>query len=392
MCVTALMIVLMTSGCARSRGVSTVQASVSSPYPAVSSFVETAAPTMRYRDFALAGSYGVAAYTDRFALLVRNTGARYPSGELHLLDLRDGSRKALLTTPRERRLGYDILGYKLSDEVVAWEECSPNDLDDPQHLGWALLASKFDAAKGLVGSSVTLDRSTGGRRGRPMFGVDGTRVVWMQNTLVIRDGRVSGQRDGIVKSQDLRGGSARVVATSAAGFETLTLSEGRPLLQSWDATGPSHTLRILEPAGAAKAMTLGPAPVSHFPAAHAGRVAWAAGSPASDWPSLYLRGPSGGIALVGADALDPVFAAAELFFESNETSGAAHRADIWVSRPDSGVKAKLVETDVSTEGWWHPALAQGYLARTFVAFNDLSPWNGGKDPRTLIRVYDLGGR
>jgi len=358
-------------------------------YPSVPVAVADGPARLHYRQFELEGSYSVASYTDRYALLVRNTGRTYPSTELWLLDLLSGRSRALRTEPVSKSLRYEMLGCRLSDGWIVWEEASPNDLEDPQHLGWRLFEAPFDVAKGL-GRPVVVDESAAGRRSRPLFGVTGRTVVWMTNALTVdTTGRVR-QHDGLVSESAFAGGRRTTLSTEVAAFGTLSVSEGRTVLASWEASAGTYRLLVAGGGHPSSLTTLGPETIAHFPAVHDGNVAWAVAAGGAAWPNLMLREPSGRLRLMGVDSLNPVFSGNRLFFESNESSRGVHHAVIWTAERGAAVKAVVVRTAVETDGWWHTVLAQGYSQDTLVIYNDLSPWKDGTDRRTLIRVYDAG--
>jgi hypothetical protein len=387
---------MMLAACAPSASSPTARlASAPSSVPATVGPVAAVAAgrplTLPYREFALRGSFQLASYTERYALLSRNTGLEFPSAELHLLDLRSGRTLPLLKSPVNAAGRFDISGSGLSDEAVAWEEVSPGEGDDPAHASWRLFVSRLDPARGLVGGAVLVDASDAGRRSRPLFGMDGTKVVWMTSEQSVAGGRITSRSHGRLSTFDVVTTRRTELASDAVGFTTLSLSEGVAL-----AGRPGQLLQV--PISGAAHVTTTPIPAgepSHFPAAHAGWVSWAAFNGDTEWPDLFVRRPGSATMLLAREALDPVFAGHWLFFESNEASpaagahAAAHEGSIWAIALDGQKKQELLRTQVTDAGWWQTALGQGRTTSVFVVFNDLTAWKGGTDRRTLVRVYRL---
>jgi hypothetical protein len=352
----------------------------------------TSPPVLPFKEYALPGSYQVTGYTDKYALLTLETHREYPSAELRLLSLADGRARPLILMPVESGKRFDILGGKLSNEVVAWEEVSPGEADRPGEASWRLYASRYDPARGLTATPTLVDSSDKGRRRRPLFGVDGHAVIWTTNDQRVSGGRVVERLAGRVGTFDVGTGERRQLLADSSGFGTLSVSEHRVLVTRF--FSGRHELLTLDLAnGRTSRVSLGTGEPSHFPAAGDGWMSWAAFRSGSEWPDLYVRDPGGKASLLGRDSLDAVFAGPYVFFESNEPSSAprdrSHYGSIWGMRLGTGRKFRLLLTDVSAEGWWQTPLSQGRVEDVFVVFNDLSPWNEGRDARTLVRVYRL---
>ncbi len=340
-------------------------------------------PPLRFVEYRLPGSCQVRAYTSKRALVSRDDAERGTT-ELLLLDLSSGRNRSLLSMPVAGAQGLVFSGCTLSDDVVAWEEVSPRDADFPEETVWRLFACGYDASKGLVGSPVLVDGSDRGARSRPLFHVDGQAVVWLSNA------RRAGGYSGRVQRFDVASGERSTVLEAATPFDTLSLSERRVLVTRETTSGAEEVLSLSPGERKPTVTKLSGGMPSHFPAMHDGAVAWAVLKPDKPWPDLFLS-DSKGRRLLAPDALDPVFAGDYLFYESNEASDAprdhCQYGSIWGIRPGTDGKFRLLLTEVSVEGWWQTALAQGYVDDVFVVHNDLSPWNGGKDRSTLVRVY-----
>ncbi len=377
-------------GCAAARDPGVQAAARAEGSPTAPPGLEASGSAPPYREYRLSGSFRVAAHTERTALLVRETNASYPINELWAMNLQDGRTEVVRRLPVNSGAQWHILGYKLSEGWVAWEEVSPGEeTQPPSQVFWRLYVAPFDPAMLRAADATLAAEGVLDKRSRPLFGFDGDALVWMTNQIS------SGGAEGVVRRRELVGGSERVLARVPGGLTALAVS-GSDVIVAPVARpgGDAHAVTVLDArSGSTKAVvSTGPAALSHFPTYHDGWLAWSEFASASDQETaVYLMAPRGTAKrLLVKRAGDPVLAGPYVFFETDsdaEGGGGAGRAGIAGQRLGDSRSFTLVECDRQGGGWWQTVLASGFHRRTFVIFNDLSAWTGKEE--TLVRVYDV---
>jgi hypothetical protein len=355
------------------------------------------APRFPERGFTLDGAFKVADHTERTALLVRDTGDEYPSHQLYVMDLGTGRTRRVLDRPVNESARWEVLGYKLSDRWVVWEEVSPGETEaDPRLVSWKLYAARVDDAGSDSPPPTLIDEGCLADRARPLFGLYGDRLVYAANDLAGTDPPNSVV--GVVRSRDLAGGQTRVLLRQAPGIGTLSVSGPTAIVTySLTASGPC-AVRCIDIASGATSATIrlpGSTALSHFPAWHDGWLAWASfAKPGDADTTLFLREPGGGVTRLGASSIDACFAGEYVFYEASSSRSATSGVrgaytQIWGMRLGESRRFLLAEDDAERRGWWQTVLAIGYREAAFVIAEQVGQ---ERDVRTVIRVYDVSGR
>jgi hypothetical protein len=350
------------------------------------------------KEYRLQGSFKVADYVERTALLVKNTGEEYPGRQLYTMDLSSGTVRPYLLNPVNARDKWEVLGYRCSDEWVVWEEVSPNESEsDPRLVNWRLYCSRLSSVTVGPPTARLVDEGCLANRSRPIFAVEGDELV-----RAVNDTKGVGVRPGVtgvVRARNLVGGKDRILLRRPGGIRSLSVSESRAVVTSLPTTGsPRPTITSVDLTQGASARTArlpGAEQLAHFPAVHAGWMAWSVFPVEGDWDTrTFLRDPSGMVAGLSGTTIDPCFAGKYLFYEGtsnrSEASGTAGQfAQVWGSKLGDRSRFLLAEDDVQRGRWWQTTLAIGYRPATLVIAGEVA---GGSATGTVVRIYDVSGR
>ncbi len=106
-----------------------------------------------------------------------------------------------------------MLGPRVSDDWIAWEEVSQNEANDPLNASWRLYAASIDATDLAIGTPRLVDEGRTNATMRPHYAVIGSSVYWTAN-------REAGphqeafDRFGTIEALDLATGRRRTLRRS----------------------------------------------------------------------------------------------------------------------------------------------------------------------------------
>jgi hypothetical protein len=368
--------------------------------------------------FVLPGSWQMRDYTDKVCAMEYYANKPvYPPRTTFLIDLATGRRRLALGSPVNAVARFQILGVKISDHWIAWEEVSPGD-DLIHSVRWALYAARYNPRTLSVGPATIIDSGTtrdprnsaslaqgsgsnsgvSRSKGRPLFDFGGDTLCWMVNVTAgtYVDG---GKSVGQVWAIDLGRHQPRLLYQTTNAIGTLNVSDSRAIVTehgtSAVATGLISVLD-LRTGQFLQQVALGMGyRLAHFPSARNGLLAWAVYSDeCSDqmYPDLYLhdrRNTSHYVAFAGHD---PCLVGDWLFFVRNPAEGSygsqRRMAEVDVVNCTTNVGYVLAKGGVDAGGNWLGGFGAPATAQTFVAYNDKALGAGPGEPKvTLLDVY-----
>ena len=339
-----------------------------------------------YRQLELEGSWHLDDYTDSTVCLRRVDGDQE---SVWLLPARSGKPKRVLPQALAAHDGFWISGVRLSDDWLAWEELGSGD-DLAEDVPWRLYAAPIRG--GLeVGLPRPIARaSTGGAR-RPLFDLDGSRLVWTSATPTGRN-----SYDARLMQRDLDSGRTRVLYRSDGMLHTVTLKDGvAVVMETPKLPRPLARFAVLDLTSGERVAAIdvdNEHPLSHWPAWRDGWLAWAPfADPEAQFPELYLRAPDGAVWLVGGRSHDACFVGPYLFYTDNrnEPPPFTWRVDIRAVRLEDMTSYSLVTGKPDLGDWWHGG-GNGApdVEHTFVAYDDRRYSEGDEEKNdTLVRIF-----
>ena len=384
-------------------------------YPKVSDLkgVDGRPAELSVQRFVLSGSWGVRDYTDRVCALQFNTQERrYPQYTTYLFDLATGRKREALDRPVNAAGHYQILGARISDRWIAWEEVGPGD-DLMVSVDWSLYAARYDPRTFAVGRPMLIDSGRTRDRikptyvsfsttaevqavdaeatiikGRPLFDLSGDTLCWMTN--------VSGAKAvGRVQATDLRRRQSRVVYETEGSLRTLSTDHEQLLVTEMTAgDAPTMLLSVIDGStrDVLSRVDLGAEyDVGHFPAVKDGLLAWAVFSQGEEnmFPALYARDRVGTYRLVARSGHDPVFVGDWLFFVQNPRVGTPGSSDL--TSEVNAIDCRSGECYTLAKGGyigWLGGFGAPATEHTFVAHDDRALGaEPGEKKITLLDVY-----
>jgi hypothetical protein len=282
----------------------------------------------------------------------------------------------------------------VSEAWVAWEELERGD-DLREAVTWRLFAApRQDSGLG-IGKPRVVASASSRRASRPLFDLDGSRLVWITTPV---EGQSAGRSR--VMMRDLVAGEERVLYKAGGALGTVGFTDGRVVVTETPSTAssPEKAKRFLAldaELGRVEGRIDVPSTygLAHWPAWRNGWLIWAP-FPSSDatYPELYLRSASGRVYGEGGVGVDPCIVGDYVFYQSdrNVAPGAAAVAEVrvlWLSEMRSSV---LVAGEVEEETWWHAPIGSPDLERRYVVYGDNAlAANRRSEVRTRVRVFDL---
>lgn len=359
------------------------------------------------RRFVLPGSWKMRDYTDRVCALEYYADKPiYPPRTTFFFDLTTGRRRLALGPPVNAAAHFQILGAKISDHWIAWEEVSPGD-DLVVSVEWALYAAPYDPRTLRVGRAVLVDSgntrnrsqsptlisSSGGSsgvtrtKGRPLFDFTGDTLCWMVN--------VTGAKSvGRVWAVDLGVHRPRRVYKTANTLGTVNVSDGRATVTEYRSGGSAAGLLSVVDVytrGLVERVNLGVGyQVAHFPSARNGLLAWAVFSsadyPEHMYPDLYMRDRRNRSHFIAIAGSDPCLVGDWLFFVRHPLKQMTAEVDL--VNCATGVGYVLARGNADKLGAWLGGFGAPATAHTFVAYDDKALGaEPGANKVTLLDVY-----
>jgi len=343
---------------------------------------------LSYREFERTGLWSVCDYSDTTLCLQRYDGK---NDSVWLVPVRAGTPKVILPHAVSGRRFW-ISGVRVSDTWLAWEELGPGD-DLVKDVPWRLYAAPLRSGLKLGRARLVAQASTGGAR-RPLFDLDGSRLVWTSATPTAPhrfDARAV-ERDLASRREKTQ---TRLLYHSDGDLQTVTLKDGvAVVMEIPDLPRPRARFAVLRLGSGERLAAIDVAnehPLSHWPAWRNGWLAWAPFAlPEAQFPELYVRNPAGQVWLVGHQASDPVFVGGYLFYTDNRGSR-PWVVDIRALRLQDMTSFSLVSGMPGYGDWWHGGgFGAPDVEHTFVASDERSYYQGDKEMyATLVRIYQV---
>jgi len=363
------------------------------------------------RRLVLPGSWKMRDYTDKVcAMEFYANKPIYPPRTTYLVDLATGRRRLALGRPVNAAAHFQILGAKISDHWIAWEEVGPGD-DLVVSVPWALYAARYDPRTLMVGRAVLVDSgNTRDRRqsttlisssedssgvtrtkARPLFDFSGDTLCWM--------GNVTGAKSvGRVRAVDLGVHRPRLIYKTANTLGTVNASDGRAIVTEYPSDGSAGSLSVVDVRTRELVERFGLGEgyrVAHFPSVRNGMLAWAVFSadyPDAMYPDLYSRDQQDRFHYIVHGGHDPCLIGGWLFFVRSfaDSHNGMRR---WMAEVDvvdcaANVGYTLAKGYAEGTGNWVGGFGAPATAHTFVAYNDMALGGmPGLKKVTLLDVY-----
>ncbi|MCE5191694.1 MAG: hypothetical protein LLG08_08060 [Actinomycetia bacterium] len=351
-------------------------------YPVAVTSTEGTAPALTYKEYQVPGWGDFEGYGERFATIKYTPRAEGQPTTLSILDFTTAKWARIVDSAVNFEDGFDILGVSSNDHWVAWEEVKGDEQAEPFEVLWKLYAAKIDAGSMKLGKPVLVDESEVSMHSRPLLQVDGDLVYWMTNSTPNR--RQEGVVDGaLVESRDLVSGVTTVVCETTAHWRTMSVQQGKVIVDEMGRTSERALLRVIDPATAQNAWSLdlrNTARLSHFPQVHDGALAWTVyTSDTLTYPDLFYRGTDGVTRAVRRGTSNPQHVGRYVFYTGIHVvpNGVGMRKNLTMLGgydTETNTTFTIIEGDPEDGAWWRLPMVSPYSEDTFVVSNDLAPF------------------
>ncbi len=345
--------------------------------------------TLPRREYRYPGSVDVDDYSEHTAALTENAGEHQ---RLFLMDLATGRRGLIFARATFDSPGYWIGTVQVSDSWLVWEEVGPGD-DLAEQVDWRLYAAPLRPNARAVGTRSLVASASNVRATRPLFDLDGSRLVW-SSTAWTGAGTMARSR---VVLRDLDAETQRVLRTTRGVVETVSFKDGLIVVSEkprQDEPGVSIVVLDQESGEARAGFGAGNEyALSHWPAWREGWLAWSP-FPAAEatYPLLYLRDTDGHTYADGGFAVDPCFAGGYLFYQTCRSGapGEGETREVRALRLSDMTSLILESGSPEDNEWWSGTVGAPDLETVYLTHLDKAPRATERSEKyTIVRVYDL---
>lgn len=344
-------------------------------------FREVRAPAFRSRDVTLPAGCIVYDHTSKLAMYRRTTGSLEGPDAVGLVDLASG-RSADVVIATETPGAIAILGVALSDSWIAWEEVTGAEDE------WRLLAAPIDGLS--AGEPILVDQDASAERYRPLFDLDGSRLVWMCSGQTARNQGVE------LRAADLPGREHTMIYKGPGIMNAMRLKRHEAIATLRETPGGETVLVIdVERREVTRRIPIGnQGPTSHWVDIDGDTIAWAAfdvtPSGLSVEPAVFARRAGEATVTLCEEGCDPTVLGRYVFFETAPTAvGGTPRGLSGVDLKE-GTRFKLVDDTGPMTAFWQlvtPVVDAGGL---LLAYKD--EWSFEPEDReavSLLRVWEV---
>lgn len=346
-------------------------------------FRRVEAPVFPSRDITLPAGCMVKDHTRKLALYLRTTGSPEGPDALGLVDLATG-RSADVVTATETPGAIAILGVALSDSWVAWEEVTSNEDE------WRLLAAPLDPRTFAVGEPILIDQGISRERYRPLFDIDGSRLVWMCSGQKPNDLKVS------LRAADLPAGEPVVVYEGPGIMNAMRVQRHEAVVTLRETLGGETVVVIdIDRREVTRRIPVGnQGPTSHWVDIEGDTMAWAAFGETPDGltvePAVLARRGGEPTRTLCPEGCDPTIRGRYVFFETAPTVVGGTPRGLSGADLEAGTRFELVADTAPMAAFWQlvtPVVDPGDL---LLAYKD--EWSAeveGRDKVSVLRIWEI---
>lgn len=394
----ALLMLLSAMGCTVTALTDTAPGSpASAQIPIGSGWPVIPAPVLMFEDYELPPSCFVTDLDDRRAIYEQSLNQHYPDAAFGIVDMKSGEHFTLLETPVNARQRYSMFSPRISGDLIAWEEVSPNESTAPDDAQWRLYAARVDWKTRSIGVPVLVDYGNTGKVARPFYGFDENALVWSRSTDRSFVGTESASRSSLLR-RDLSSNDVVTVFRSVRGWKAVCVDGDATLLtETRESQQGSERLVIIDSVTGERHRTFSlpqSQRAAHFARSFDNLLVYSAFDDENQpWPSLYAVEPEGTVTLVCRNALDPVSFGPWMLFERIVLSrGQGGVSEVGCLAGLSADSRTIFVHDQAPSGFWQtPMSASTHSQQDRMAVTlDLAPYvEDSRDAMSVVRIYRI---